>query len=119
MEGQDQESRSKVIQVDSKETWDSYLSQAATQGSPIVAHFTAAWCMVSVLMNTYLEEYAATYPDILFLRVDVDDVKVVAKKYEIKAMPTFLMIKGGGEAVEKKMVGANPEEIKKGIEALL
>ncbi|KAK1368449.1 thioredoxin-like protein CXXS1 [Heracleum sosnowskyi] len=116
MEGQDQENRSKVSEVNSKETWDLYVSQATTQGSPIVVHFTAAWCMVSVLMNTYLEEYASTYPDILFLRVDVDDVKEVARKYEIKAMPTFMMIKGG---VEKKMVGANPDEVKKEIEALL
>lgn len=35
MEGQDQESISKVIEVNSKETWDLYVSQATTQGSPV------------------------------------------------------------------------------------
>lgn len=39
-------------------------------------HFTASWCMPSVAMNPFIEELASAYPDVLFLSVDVDDVKV-------------------------------------------
>lgn len=39
-------------------------------------HFTAAWCMPSVVMNPIFEGLALSYQDILFLSVDVDEVKV-------------------------------------------
>ncbi|MBA0641550.1 hypothetical protein Goshw_003511, partial [Gossypium schwendimanii] len=40
-----------------------------------MVHFTAAWCVPSVAMNPFFEELALCYQDILFLSVDVDDVK--------------------------------------------
>lgn len=42
-------------------------------------HFTASWCMPSVAMNPFFEELALTYPDVLFLTVDVDEVKVISQ----------------------------------------
>lgn len=33
--------------------------------------------MPSVAMNPFFEEQASAYPDVLFLTVDVDDVKVI------------------------------------------
>lgn len=39
-------------------------------------HFTASWCMPSVAMNPFFEELAGSHPDVLFLVVDVDEVKV-------------------------------------------
>nr|GEV55330.1 thioredoxin-like protein CXXS1 [Tanacetum cinerariifolium] len=41
----------------------------------------------------------------------------IASKYEVKAMPTFLLIKEG--VVVGRLVGANPEETKKRIETHL
>ncbi|PSS04726.1 Thioredoxin-like protein [Actinidia chinensis var. chinensis] len=117
MESQDQESKSRVVKIQSKDSWESYLSQATNQGCPIVAHFTASWCMPSVVMNPVFEELASTYQDVLFLTVDVDDVKEVATKYEVKAMPTFLLMKEGAQV--DKLIGANPDEIKKRIEGLV
>jgi len=38
----------------------------------------------------------------------------VATKMDVKAMPTFLLLKNGD--VVDKLVGANPEEIKKRID---
>ncbi|GFS29452.1 hypothetical protein Acr_00g0006770 [Actinidia rufa] len=117
MESQDQENKTRVVKIQSKDSWESYLSQATNQGYPIVTHFTASWCMPSVVMNPFFEELASTYQDVLFLTVDVDDVKEVATKYEIKAMPTFLLMKEGAQV--DKLIGANPDEIKKRIEGLV
>lgn len=117
MENQDQSSKSKVVKVDSKDSWEFHVNQATNQGSPIVVHFTAAWCMPSVAMNPFFEELATNFPDVSFLTVDVDEVKEVASKYEVKAMPTFLLMKNGSPI--DKLVGANPDEIKKRIENLL
>ncbi|CAL0300851.1 unnamed protein product [Lupinus luteus] len=112
-----EQNKSKVVIIDSLQSWDFYLNQASNKDLPIVVHFTASWCMPSVAMNSFFEELASSYPNGLFLTVDVDEVKEVATKMEVKAMPTFLVLKDG-VAVEK-VVGANPEEIKKRIDGFV
>ncbi|XVF27787.1 hypothetical protein REPUB_Repub14bG0139000 [Reevesia pubescens] len=114
MEVQEEQNKSRVVKVDSVESWDFYVNHATNQGCPIVVHFTASWCMPSVIMNPFFEELASAFQDILFLTVDVDDVKEVATRMEIKAMPTFLLMREG--TVVDKLVGANPEEIRKRID---
>ncbi|KAG6573217.1 thioredoxin-like protein CXXS1 isoform X2 [Cucurbita pepo subsp. pepo] len=115
MEGQEQWRQIRVVKIESMESWNSFVTKAAQQGSLIVVHFTASWCMPSVAMNPFFEELAFNYPDALFLTVDVDEVKEVAAKMEIKAMPTFLLMKNGTQI--GKLVGANPEEVRKMIDA--
>ncbi|TXG47205.1 hypothetical protein EZV62_026499 [Acer yangbiense] len=96
MEGQQgEQNKSRIVKIDSVESWDYYVSQANSQGCPL----------------------ASSYSDVLFLTVDVDDVKDVASKMEVKAMPTFLLMREG--AVVDKLVGANPEEIKKRIDGFV
>ncbi|GAY54780.1 hypothetical protein CUMW_159370 [Citrus unshiu] len=109
--------KSRVARVNSEKSWDLFITQATNQGCPVVVHFTAAWCMPSVAMNHFFEELASTYQDILFLSVDVDEVKVVASKMEVKAMPTFILMKEG--ALVDKLVGANPQAIRKMINGFI
>ncbi|KAK1308076.1 Thioredoxin-like protein CXXS1 [Acorus calamus] len=52
-----------------------------------------------------------------FLLVDVDDIKAAATKMEVKAMPTFVLMKGGD--VMEKLVGANPDAIKRWIDGFV
>lgn len=47
----------------------------------VVVHFTADWCMPSVVMKPFFENLAVTYQDMLFLVVDVDEVKVIHHIY--------------------------------------
>lgn len=103
--------------IDSAESWNFYVSQAKNQNCPIVAHFTALWCIPSVFMNSFFEELAFNYKDALFLIVDVDEVKEVASQLEVKAMPTFLFLKDGNAM--DKLVGANPDEIKKRVDGFV
>lgn len=41
-----------------------------------MVHFSAYWCMPSIAMDPFFEELASTYQDVIFLKVDVDEVKV-------------------------------------------
>ncbi|XP_019169549.1 PREDICTED: thioredoxin-like protein CXXS1 [Ipomoea nil] len=116
MDAHEQQSKSRVVKVDSMQSWEFHLNQACNHGCPVVAHFTAIWCIPSVAMNPFVEEMASAHENVVFLTVDVDDVKEVAAKYEVKAMPTFLLLKDG--APIDKLVGANPEEIRKRVEGL-
>ncbi|XP_019196293.1 PREDICTED: thioredoxin-like protein CXXS1 [Ipomoea nil] len=117
MEFEEGQKRREVIKIESKQTWDTFLYHAKNQSRPIVIHFTASWCIPSVAMTPVLAELALSYQNILFLSVDVDEVKEVAAKMEIKAMPTFMFMRDGVEV--DKLVGANPEEIKKRIAAFI
>uniref|UniRef100_A0A6V7QU78 Thioredoxin domain-containing protein n=1 Tax=Ananas comosus var. bracteatus TaxID=296719 RepID=A0A6V7QU78_ANACO len=117
MEGEQQQqlSKSRVVKVESEERWELFMTQASNQGCPVLVHFGASWCVPSRAMNPSFEELAQAYRDISFLLVDVDELKGVASKLEVKAMPTFVLMKDG--QVLNKIVGANPEEIKKMIDA--
>ncbi|XP_068639320.1 thioredoxin-like protein CXXS1 [Aristolochia californica] len=117
MEGQEQIVKSRVVKVDSDESWEFFIGQANNQGCPVVVHFTASWCVPSVAMNPYFEELALNYQNILFLLVDVDDLKAVASKMEVTAMPTFLLLRAGAQA--DRLVGANPDVIRRRIDAFL
>ncbi|CAL9103547.1 unnamed protein product [Musa acuminata var. zebrina] len=114
---QPQEVKSKVAKVDSEESWDLFTTQADDRGCPVFVHFGASWCVPSLAMNTCFEELANSHQDILFLLVDVDEVKGVASRMEVKAMPTFVLMKHG--TVLSKMVGANPEEMRKMIQCYM
>ncbi|RWW24805.1 hypothetical protein GW17_00010885 [Ensete ventricosum] len=98
--------------VDSEESWDLFTTQADDRGCPVFVHFGASWCVPSLAMNTCFQELANSYPDILFLLVDDDDMRQegVASRMEVKAMPTFVLMKHG-MVVLSKLVGANPEEM--------
>ncbi|XP_061352010.1 thioredoxin-like protein CXXS1 [Gastrolobium bilobum] len=112
-----EQNKSRVVMIDSLQSWESYVTQAFNQKCPIVVHFTASWCIPSVAMTPFFEELASSYQDVLFLTVDVDEVKEVATRMDIKAMPTFLLLKDG--TPPEKLVGANPEEIKKRIDGFV
>ncbi|KAK8942816.1 Thioredoxin-like protein CXXS1 [Platanthera zijinensis] len=77
MEAQNEVSRSRVVKVQSVESWESFMAQAKSHGSPVFVHFGASWCVPSLAMNSYVEELAMNYPDILFFLVDVDEVQVL------------------------------------------
>ncbi|KEH38839.1 thioredoxin-like protein CXXS1 isoform X1 [Medicago truncatula] len=127
MEGQEYLKKSKVIKIDSKKSWEHYISYATNQSYPlwsigfvkitipvVVVHFSAFWCVPSIQMNPFFQELASNYQDVLFLTLDVDEVKEIASKMEIKAIPTFLFLNGG--TLVDKIVGANPDEIRKRVD---
>ncbi|CAN6180770.1 unnamed protein product [Urochloa humidicola] len=61
----------------------------------------------------FVEYTSKKYPHVVFLKVDVDELKEVAAEYKIKAMPTFLFIKEGKEI--ETVVGARKEELQANI----
>lgn len=70
-----------------------------------VIDFTATWCGPCKTVAPRFDALAAKYPDANFLKVDVDENKDIAAAYQIKAMPTFILIKNGEKLDE--VVGAD------------
>uniref|UniRef100_A0A0V0G3P6 Thioredoxin n=1 Tax=Triatoma dimidiata TaxID=72491 RepID=A0A0V0G3P6_TRIDM len=61
----------------------------------VVIDFHATWCGPCRLIAPKLEELASSNPDIVVLKVDVDECEELAMQYDIKVMPTFIFIKKG------------------------
>jgi hypothetical protein len=57
-----------------------------------------------------VEAFSVDYTDVLFYKVDVDELNQVASEVGVRAMPTFMLFKNGEKVAE--VVGANPSALK-------
>jgi suppressor of tumorigenicity protein 13 len=56
---------------------------------------------------------AAKYLKVVFLKVDIDEARDVAARWNISSVPTFYFIKNGKEIV--KVVGADKNELERKV----
>ena len=57
----------------------------------------------------FFADFSEKFPDLVFLKVDVDDLPGVTKKENITCMPTFKIYKNGALFAEVK--GANTDKL--------
>uniref|UniRef100_A0A7N0V6U0 Thioredoxin domain-containing protein n=1 Tax=Kalanchoe fedtschenkoi TaxID=63787 RepID=A0A7N0V6U0_KALFE len=102
--------------VTTKEEWDEKLSEAKRDGRIVIANFSAAWCSPCENIVPFYSSLSVKYPYMMFLTVDVDELSDFSSSMDIKATPTFLILKDGEQI--GKLVGANKTELQKKIDAL-
>lgn len=59
------------------------------RAAQIVVDFSATWCGPCKMISPFFEELSLKYPNLVFLKVDVDACQGVAAECGIAAMPTF------------------------------
>lgn len=93
----------------------SALSSSAT---PVVVDFWATWCAPCKALNPVLEQLATEYAGkVKFVKVDVEAEPDLANKYQVRAVPTLLVMQGG--VVKKQLVGGqSKEKLKAALESL-
>jgi thioredoxin 1 len=96
--------RLKAMTTLTEQTYDEAL--LAAEGL-VMVDFWAEWCEPCRAVAPVLEEIAeASDGDVTLLKVNVDENPALARRYEIRSIPTILFIKDG-EVVER-VVGAMP-----------
>lgn len=99
---------------------DGNFGQDALQSSiPVVVDFYADWCGPCKMMAPVIDELAADYEGKVRVgKVNTDENRGVASKYNIMSIPTILFIKDG--KVVDTVVGAVPKiELQRRIDAML
>ena len=92
-------------EVKTVEEMDTELLAAEEKSKTVVVDFFAPWCGPCKKIAPKLEEFEVTYPNVVTLKVNVDEALGLAEKYDISAMPTFLAFKQG--ALVDTVIGAN------------
>ncbi|WMV18092.1 hypothetical protein MTR67_011477 [Solanum verrucosum] len=63
--------------------------------SQIVVDFTVAWCGPCRFISPFLADLVKKLPNVTFLKLDIDELKVKFNDWAVEAMPTFMFIKEG------------------------
>ncbi|BGP23258.1 thioredoxin [Rhodotorula toruloides] len=93
-------------------TIDSYdaFKAATSQDKLVIIDF---WATCKVISPVF-EKLESSFPNIGFLKCDVDAQEEVAAEVGIKAMPTFVLFKNGAKV--GTVVGADPNKLKAALE---
>ncbi|KAG6475624.1 thioredoxin H1-like [Zingiber officinale] len=106
-----------VIACHSVEEWTRQLEASNASKKLVVVDFTASWCGPCRMIAPLFTELAKKFPNVVFLKVDVDELQTVARDWAIEGMPTFVFLKEG--TIVDKIVGADKVALPKKIELLL
>ncbi len=87
-----------------KENFDSEVLQS---DKPVLVDFWATWCGPCQMLLPVIEELSAEVTDAKICKINVDEQRELAMKYNIMTIPTLLVIKDG--KVVSTSVGVKPK----------
>ncbi|KAJ2506670.1 thioredoxin trx1 [Coemansia sp. RSA 1694] len=96
-----------------------HFNELIKSNPKVAIDFTATWCGPCKVIGPKFANLAGQFPEVAFLKVDVDEVSEVAQAQSITAMPTFqFFIEGKQSEKHKPVIGANLPTLTAALEAL-
>lgn len=90
-----------------------------TDGLPTVIDFSATWCGPCRMVAPAVHELAENLEGkINFRFIDLDENRDLAAKYNVEAVPTFIILDAEGNEVNR-IVGADIEGLKSAVDAAM
>ncbi len=92
------------------EVTDGDFDKTIAENPKIVVDFWASWCMPCLMLAPVVEELSRKYAGIVtFAKLNVDENRKTAGKYDVMAIPTLLFFKNG--KVVDQVVGNVSQEV--------
>ncbi len=95
-----------IIPIKSREEF----VQLKTTQSIVVIDFYAQWCGPCKSLAPLFEDLSLSFPDIPFIKVDIDEFEDIAEAYKVSCVPTIIIL-FEGEPV-KTVTGGSLNTIK-------
>jgi thioredoxin 1 len=107
--------RTRLATLPGMQTLDQQSFEAAlARGGVHVLDFTAKWCgpcrQMEPVLAALSQEYAGRAA---FAQVDCDDEPLLAQRYNVRSMPTFVVVHDGHEV--GRIIGARPRAFVAGV----
>ncbi|XP_072956509.1 thioredoxin H2-2 [Typha angustifolia] len=107
------EGESAVIAIHSADRFNEQFQASKDSNKLMVIDFSASWCGPCRFIEPAFKALAAKFTDAVFVKIDVDELSEVSRKWRVEAMPTFVLVKGGQEV--SRVVGAKKDELERKI----
>ncbi|OAY66301.1 Thioredoxin H2-2 [Ananas comosus] len=108
---------SAVVAIHSAAQWDEHWESHKNSNKLMVIDFSASWCGPCRFIEPAFKALAAKFTNATFVKIDVDELSEVSRKWKVEAMPTFVLIKGGQEV--SRVVGAKKDELERKIQMFI
>lgn len=82
-----------IINVKTLEEYNKYLNNNLY----VVANFSASFCKPCKEIAPFIEELIINYPNIKFLKIDIEDGSEISDYYNISSIPYFKFYKNNSE----------------------
>lgn len=105
----------KVMNLTSSDALDKAMSGASNTCTTIF--FTSSTCAPCKLAYPTFDTLAEEHGNTLFIKVDINEARDIAMKYQIRATPTFMTFSRGTKLDE--WTGADPNQLKANVERVL
>uniref|UniRef100_A0ACD5Y244 Uncharacterized protein n=1 Tax=Avena sativa TaxID=4498 RepID=A0ACD5Y244_AVESA len=94
-----------VITIRSSNEFEAKLKAASSLSRLVILYFTATWCGPCRFMGPVYKSLAEKHQNVVFLKVDIDELGNVAHRWNVTSVPTFSFVINSKEI--DKVVGAD------------